>query len=172
MESVEVAMDVSEKSYSLSEWVLTYDFGILLSLLDLLEPHLVASFEEFEMDLTVMSAMEEDKALKASLYSLANDEEERGEQSRNILFRSLFAASYAVFEHKMTLISNRVQGEANNPFSVADMRSRSLLDRAKRYLETLGVDFPALGSDWKEITTFQQIRNKIMPRGRVCRKKP
>ena len=52
-----------------------------------------------------------------------------------------------------------------SPFSIEDMRSRSILNRAKTYLIRLGVDFPARDSDWQVIRNYAEIRNKLMHEG-------
>ena len=58
-----------------------------------------------------------------------------------------------------------MQGVSGTPFSVKDLGGASPTDRAKKYLEILGVNFPAQSYDWKEITTYREIRNRIMHEG-------
>ena len=57
-----------------------------------------------------------------------------------------------------------------SPFSVDDIRPRSILDSTKTYLTRLGVDFPAQDSDWQVIKKYSEIRNKLMHEGGVSLK--
>ena len=155
----------NEKNWSFSEYAFTYEFSVHRSFLVLLESLLTESLDEFQMDMTATASLEEDEALRESLFDFLRDQEERGEQYKGILFNSFFSASFALFESKMMLICSQVKRDVGSQFSVGDMRGGSHLGRAKMYLEKLGVDFPAQGSDWKEINTFQKIRNKIMHEG-------
>ena len=86
---------------------------------------------------------------------------------RSILLNSFFAASFALFEHLLARTCERVRNSSGNPFTVRDMSGGSPTDRAKKYLETLGVEFPSSGSEWKEVTTLRDIRNNLMHNGGV-----
>ena len=107
----------------------------------------------------------EEEAVQDELYSLLYDEEDRWGQFKNILFNSFFAASFALFEHKLRNICERAQTAMGSPFSMEDIRSGPVLDRAKTYLTKLGVDFPAQDSDWQVIRYYAEIRNKLMHEG-------
>ena len=87
------------------------------------------------------------------------------EHFKVILMNSFFCSSFALFEYHLARLCQRVQSFSGSPFSVKDLGGASSTDRAKKYLETLGVNFPAQGYDWKEITTYREIRNRIMHEG-------
>ena len=164
-ESIDMDKSAAESSYSLFEAELTLEFGILRDLQYLLESQLIENFDEGCKNLAIEAGIEEDGNLRNALYSAADELEQRGEQFKSMLFNSLFSTSFALFEHKIMLICERIQRNVGTPFSVDDLRGGSPLNRAKRYLETVGVDFPNQGSGWKELNNFQQIRNKIMHEG-------
>ena len=78
---------------------------------------------------------------------------------------SFFSSSFALFEHQMLRICKEAQKHSGSRFSVKDMGGSSPIDQSKKYLERLGLDFPAGGSDWKEIVRYRQIRNLVMHGG-------
>ena len=78
---------------------------------------------------------------------------------------SFFSASFALFESQLMRICRSAQRNCGSPFSEKDLGSSSPTDRAKTYLQKLGVPFPADTAEWQEITAYREIRNKIMHEG-------
>ena len=99
------------------------------------------------------------------LYALLGGEESRGEEFKTILFNSLFAASFALFEHKLYAVCRQVQQATGNPFSAEDIRGRNRIDSIKKYIEAFGIEVPLADSEWQELRRYQEVRNKIMHEG-------
>ena len=143
-------MNIPPNPWAIGEFWLIDEFGVHRNLLDLLDPQLDRLLLERQNVLKEAAESTEGDE-QHELYSLLDDEEDIGEQFKNILFNSFFAASFALFEHKLRTICQRAQTAMGSPFSVDDISSRSILNRAKTYLIRLGVDFPARDSDWQVI---------------------
>ena len=158
-------MTAYRNPWHFGEWWLTGEFDGYQSLLALLDEELQARLSEREEGLREASESAESLAMQIDLEMVIADEGIEGEKFRSILFNSFFAASFALFEHKLSTICLQVQGASGTPFTVNDMRTSSRLYGPKSYLERLGIDFPAQGSDWQEITTYQKLRNSIMHHG-------
>ena len=94
-----------------------------------------------------------------------SDEYHERMEFRAILMNSFFSASFALFENQLLRICRSAQRNSGSPFSVRDLGSSSPIDRAKTYLQKLGVAFPADTADWQEVTRYREIRNKIMHEG-------
>ena len=145
-------------------WIIN-EFDAHRDLLELLDPQLDLLLRDRKQVLIDAARSTPEEAVKDELYSLLYDEEERGEQFKNILFNSFFAASFALFEHKLQRICQRAQAACGSLFSLDDIHGRSVLNRAKTYLTGLGVDFPAQDSGWQVIRNYAGIRNKLMHEG-------
>ena len=157
-------MNIPPNPWAFGEFWPINEFDVHRDLLGLLDPQLNSLLRERKEVLEeVMNSTEE--AVEAELAGLLYDEEERGEQFKGILFNSFFLASFALFEHKLQTICRRAQAAMGSPFSVDDLGRSAVLDRSKKYLTKLGVDFPAQDSDWKEIRNYADIRNRLMHEG-------
>ena len=162
MGSADLSKGTAAKNRSFYEYVFTHEFDAYRSLPYMMESQVVATMDALLTDLEATAAAEDDEELRHSLYGLLSGEEERRERSKSILFNSLFTASYALFEHKMSQLCDQVQRGASKLSLDADKEKGSGLDRAKDYLKALEVDFPAQGSDWEEIVNYKKVRNLIM----------
>ena len=157
-------MRIPPNPWAFDEFWIIDEFVVHRDLLDLLDPQLDSLLRERKQVL-IEAAESIEEAVQDELYFLLYDEEERGERFKNILFNSFFAASFALFEHKLRTICQQAQTAMGSPFSVDDIRPRSILDSTKTYLTRLGVDFPAQDSDWQVIKKYSEIRNKLMHEG-------
>ena len=158
-------MNIPPNPWAFGEFWIIDEFSVHRDLLGLLDPQLDSLLRERKEALKEAAESTEEEAVQEELHILLYDEEDRGEQFKNILFNSFFAASFALFEHKLRTICQRAQTAMGSPFSVDDIRPQSTLDSAKTYLTRLGVDFPAQDSDWQVIKNYAGIRNKLMHEG-------
>lgn len=155
-------MKTPPNPWAFGEFWIVNEFGVHRDLLDLLDPQLDLLLRDRQRVLIDAAESIPDEAVQDELYSLLYDEAERGEQ---ILFNSFFAASFALFEHKLQKICQRARAATGSLFSLDNIHAGSVLDRAKTYLSGLGVDFPAQDSDWQVIRNYAGIRNKLMHEG-------
>ena len=160
-----LGMVIPREQWSFFEWVFTSEFEVQLELLDVLDEALDASLANIQQGLRTAVGSVEDEEEYAELYALLGGEESRGEEFKTILFNSLFAASFALFEHKLSAVCRQVQKAAGSPFSADDIRGRNRMDSIKRYLEAFGIEVPLEDSEWQELSRYQEVRNKIMHAG-------
>ena len=158
-------MKIPPNPWAFGEFWIINEFDVHRNLLDLLDPQLDSLLRDRKQVLIDAAESTEVEAVQEELYSLLYDEEERGEQFKNILFNSFFSASFALFEDKLQKICQRAQTATGSLFSLGNIHAGSVLDRAKTYLTGLGVDFPSQDSDWHVIRNYAGIRNKLMHEG-------
>lgn len=133
--------------------------------LDLLEPVVESALKYWQEEAEVQAVRIEDPEQQGAYSAFAADQQGEHERFKNILMNSFFASSFALFEHQVLRICYEAQTHSRTPFSVKDIGGASPVDRAKKYLETLGMNFPADGSDWQEVVKYRQIRNLLMHEG-------
>ena len=85
-----------------------------------------------------------------------------------VLMNSLLVSSFSLFESLLFQTCERAKKLSGNPISVSDWGNFSM-DRAKRYLELLGVDVPASSVGWKEAKDIQKVRNAIVHGGGILK---
>ena len=162
-------MTMQRTSFSGAEWRLTGEFELYRSLLALLDQELHSRLRERREVLEEAIDSTQDEAIQIELDLIISDEGVEGEKFKSILFNSFFVASFALFEHKLSIICEGAQKTSSTPFSVDDRGlNRGLnMARAKTYLQKIGVEVPVQDSGWQEITNYQKLRNKIMHGGAV-----
>ena len=134
--------------------------------LDLAEPHLETTWQDFLREIEQQAQQIDDKRGREEFYEFYVPEEYFDHQELLvILTHSFFVASFALFENQLLQICKNAQRKCGNPISVGDLGSRSPTDRAKTYLAKLGIQFPADTPEWSEITKYREIRNKIVHQG-------
>ena len=129
--------------------------------LDLVDPHLEKTLENWEQAIEQQAQKIEDEDERSEFYEFHSDEYHEHLEFKVILMNSFFSACFALFENELLRTCQRAQRHSGSPFSVGDLGSFSFTDRAKRYLQRLGVEFPADPARWQEITRYREIRNKI-----------
>ncbi len=133
--------------------------------LDLVEPHLEDTLRDWEQTIEQQAQQIDDEDARDEFYEFHSDEYHERLEFRGILMNSFFSASFALFENQLMRICRSAQRKCGSPFSVRDLGSSSPTDRAKTYLQKLGVPFPAETAEWQEITKYREIRNTIMHEG-------
>ena len=135
--------------------------------LDLVEPHLKETLRYWEQAIEQQAQQIDDEDERNEFYEFHSEEYHERLEFRVILMNSFFSACFALFENQLLRICQSAQRNCGSPFSVRDLGSSSPTDRAKMYLQKLGVAFLADTKEWQEITKYREIRNKIMHEGRV-----
>ena len=133
--------------------------------LDLVEPHLDNTLRDWEQAIERQAQQIDDEDVRDEFYEFHSDEYHERLGFRGILMNSFFSASFALFENQLMRICRSAQRNYGSPFSVKDLGSSSPPDRAKTYLQKLGVLFPVDTAEWREITKYREIRNKIIHEG-------
>ena len=149
-----------------AEWFLmSHRWELHSRFLDLVEPHLENTLRDWEQAIEQQAEELDDDDTRDMFYDFHSDEYHERLEFKGILMNSFFSASYALFENQLTGICQNAQDNSGSPFSAKDLRSSSPVGRATTYLQKLGVPVPVGTPAWKEITTYREIRNKIMHEG-------
>ena len=149
-----------------AEWFLrSYRWELHSRFLDLVEPHLESTLRDWEHVIEQQAQEIDDEDARDEFYEFHSDEYHERLEFKSIMMNSFFSASFALFENQLIGICQSVQRDSGSPFSVKDLGSSSPTNRAKTYLHKLGVLFPTDGSEWQDITSYREIRNKIMHEG-------
>ena len=149
-----------------AEWFLmSHRWELHSRFLDLVEPHLENTLRDWEQAIEQQAQQIDDEEARDEFYEFHSDEYHERLEFRGILMNSFFSASFALFENQLIRICRSAQRNGGSPFSVKDLGSFPPTDRAKTYLQKLGVPFPADTAKWQEITDYREVRNKIMHEG-------
>ena len=124
-------MRIPPNSWVFGEFWIIDEFVVHRDLLDLLDPQLDSLLRERKQVLIEAAESTEVEGVQEEIYGLLYDEDNRGEKFKNILFNSFFVASFALFEHKLRDICQRVQTAMGSSFSVDDISPRAILDQCQ-----------------------------------------
>lgn len=84
----------------------------------------------------------------------------------NIMRSTLLISIYSFFEERLVLICKSYETEEGLMFD--DIRGRSVIDRAKKYIEkVIKMDFPSNNEHWKHLREINLIRNCIVHNGGI-----
>ena len=145
--------------------LISHKWEIHSRFLDLVEPHLEKTLRDWEQAVEQHAQQIDEEEARAEFYEFHSDEYHERMEFGVILMNSFFSASFALFENQLLWMCRSAQRHSGSPFSVRDLGSSSPIDRAKLYLQRLGVAFPADTQEWHEVTRYREIRNKIMHEG-------
>ena len=135
-------------------------------LLDLVDKRLEEGLSSLEQEEEAIAGqLDIEEQLEYEAY-LAERYQER-QELKSIFFSSLFAGSFALFEHELVRICERAKRESGNPISVKDFGGRDYLENTKRYLRKLGMTLPVGSPEWQQAVRCRTIRNKIMHDGGI-----
>ena len=146
------------------KWMMERDWQMYSRFLGLMKPRIEETIQAWQQEVDGELERIKDPESKDVFLDLSIDEFHELSELRALLMNSFFSASYALFEHQLTKICEIARKYAESPFSVDDLK-HSPLERAKQYLTILGVHFPSDTLAWRQIRTYQEIRNKLMHEG-------
>ena len=130
-----------------------------------MELHLEDTLRDGEQPIEQQAQQIDDEDARDEFKEFHSDEYHERLEFRGILMNSVFSAPFALFENQLMRICRIAQRHCGNPFSVKNLGSSSPIDRAKTYLQKLGVPFPADTAEWQEIIKYREVGNKIMHEG-------
>ena len=133
--------------------------------LESLDPHVEGLLQKFEQFVDAEAQQIQDEWEKAEYYEYRGDEHSELEEFRTILLNSFFAASFALFEHRLVKICQWADKHYRNADSVRAARHFFPMDKAVSRIGETGINFPTESREWKEILNYKTIRNKIMHSG-------
>ena len=82
---------------------------------------------------------------------------------KKLKLESTFLSSYSLFEHFFKSFTEIYKEYYELQLAVDDLNGNNYINKSKRYLEkVINLNLESLNPNWKEITNFQRIRNKIV----------
>ena len=147
------------------EFVVSYDMNLYHQCLDHFDSLLENEHQEWEKAVDERAQNIPDKRTREDFLDFISEEYGERIEFHSILLNSFFAASFAMFEHRLYQLCCRAKNDSGNPFSVKDIRGRSSTEQAGKYLTALGIPFPNNTNLWQEIMRYREIRNLIMHEG-------
>lgn len=144
---------------------IVHDMNLYRKFLDSLESRVEEALQDWQQDIDKEAERIEDEEYRAAFYEFHSEEYYDIQHYKVILMNSFFTSCFALFEYHLVRICEGVQQRTQSPFSINDLKPRSITERAKVYLTKLGIAFPSDSPEWSEIARYQQIRNKIMHAG-------
>ena len=87
---------------------------------------------------------------------------------KRTLMNSLFVASVALFEYRLSRICELAQRRSGNPIAITDL-GRFDMDKARTYLDKLGVQVPTGNTDWNDVKRCDRIRNRVVHEGALIK---
>ena len=148
------------------DFIISHKVGMYRNLLDLVERQMENDLEELAQGAEKAASQLEDDHGRYEYQEYLSEEYLEREVYKGILLHAFFASSFALFEHELVRVCEWARREAKSPFSVKDFGRRDYMNDVKKYLKTLGVDFPAGTMEWKQATEYRTIRNKITHEGK------
>lgn len=152
-------------SFDHEEFVVDYQMNIFRQYLIHLETLFEDEFRNWDDAVETRAQKIPDETDRQEFYDYMSEDYFERLAFRHILLNSFFAASFAMFEHRLCQHCYHIQNYLQSSCSVDDLRISSRMDRADKYLRGLGVPFPNKSNLWKEIKRYQEMRNRIMHEG-------
>jgi hypothetical protein len=87
---------------------------------------------------------------------------------KRTLMNSLFVASVSLFEYRLSRICELAQRRSGNPIAITDL-GRFDMDKARTYLDKLGVQVPTGNTDWNDVKRCDRIRNRVVHEGALIK---
>ena len=149
------------------EWdqlLICQEFAGYQKLVCSMDEHVGQKHQELRRELDNIAARLTDAEERDAFNDYRVEEYLELEHSKRILMHSLFVASVSLFEFRFFHICERAKRLSRNPIGVTDLGQFSM-QKAKLYLDRLGVEVPAASAEWRDANIFQQIRNRIVHQG-------
>ena len=160
---------------ALEEMVIDFEWQKYCGFLDTIEPYLTELTTNWNQEIEDKAQEIEDEDERSQFHAFSADDYENFHQFNVILANSFFSTAYFFFEHSLMRMCQRSKTIHKCPFSVMDIKSRTNLDRAKKYMKRLGIQFPSDAPEWTDIKRYNKIRNAIahsggivLPNWRAC----
>lgn len=147
------------------EFVISHRVNAYRNLLELVDRQFEKDLSELAQEVKRAASQLEDDYGGSEYPEYLIEEYLEREEYKGIFLNSIFATSFALFEHELIKVCEWARTTTDNPFSVKDFGGRDHMGNVKRYLKKVGVAFPADTFEWKQATEYRTIRNKVMHEG-------
>ena len=135
---------------------------VIKDYLNQFDEYLKNKTKEINKNITEWQNSEKEKEYSAIDYYLG-DYINYNSNFRKLKIESTFLSSYSLFEHFFKTFTEIYKNHYDLQLSIDDLNGNNYISKSKRYLEkVVNLNLESLNSDWKEITNFQKIRNKIV----------
>lgn len=155
----------------IEEGLTLHEIEKLHRFLNLLEPHILKSRQDWEKKIKQQAQRIQDPKERDEFLDFLSDEYWEFEEYERILRNSFLVTVYAFLEVRLGWFCLTMQKRRKLPISWRDLRGEDALDRARLYLEKLGsLKFPVSSKEWQNIRRYEKLRHYIVHRaGRVRR---
>ena len=150
-------------------YIITDKMDLYRRCLEHCESLLQDDLEKWERDWLETTNDFEDEYTRNQFDQFVHGEHADRLEFQSIVLSTFFLAAFAMFEHELIGFCRRAKQHSNSQLSMDNFGTRSPTEKAKKYLKSLGVDFPANSPEWSEITRYREIRNGIMHKGGTLR---
>lgn len=157
--------------YEIEEGLTLHEIEKLHRFLNLLEPQIVQSKQDWERKIKQQASQIQDSQERDEFLDFSSDEYWEFEEYERILRNSFLVTVYAFLEARLGWFCSAIQKRRKLSISWRDLRGEDALDRARQYLEKLGgLKFPVNGKEWQNIRRYEKLRHYVVHRaGRVRR---
>lgn len=130
--------------------------------LNVLSTQLKVAAKEHAKRVDVEAAKIEDERSRDEFYEFASEEHwSYTEGFPNMLYNSLFLASYAFLENEVYHVARLAGKKAKEVFDVSDIGGQDYLESANVYMQKLTPIRISSLKDWQTLKEFQRLRNII-----------
>ena len=152
---------------ALEEMAIEFEWQKYNGFLEVMEPYLSELTTNWNQEIEDKAQELEDEEERSDFFAFFADDYENFRQFNVILANSFFSTAYFFFEHSLMMMCQRTKTIHDCPFAVTDINARTNLDRAKKYMKRLGVQFPSNVPEWSEIKRYNTVRNAIAHNGGI-----
>ena len=159
-------MAIREGSDSIDEGTIVYELDRFSGYLDLLEPHIQKSRQEWEKDIEEQASSIDDPVEKDDFYDWHSDTIWDFEEYQAILCNYFLVTVYAYMEARLGRLCERVRRKRKLHISWRDLKGFGRLEQAVKYLELVGeLESPKQAKDWETMQKYGELRNRIVHEG-------
>lgn len=150
----------------IEEGLTLHEVEKLKRFLDLLEPHIDQSRQDWDEKVQQQASKIQDPLERDEFLDFSSEEYWEFEEYERILRNSFLVTIYAFLEARLGWFCSTIEKRRSLPVSLKDMRGEDVLDRARKYLEKLGgFTFPINSTEWRNIRRYEKLRHYIIHRG-------
>jgi len=147
------------------EGTTVYQLDILSRYLDLLEPHIEQSRQEWKKDIEARASSIEDPEEKDEFFDWHSDTNWDFEEYHSIFCNYFLVTVYAAMEARLGQLCEMVRRKRKLRISWSDLKDGGL-GKASKYLELVGeIQSPKQENEWKTVRMYGELRNRIVHDG-------
>lgn len=150
---------------SFDDSITVYQLNRLSGYLDLLEPYIAKSWQEWQKDIEDEASSIDDPVAKEDFFEWHSDTNWDFEEYQAIFCNYFLVTVYALMEARLGRLCETVRRKKKLQISWGDLRG-GRLERAVKYLELVGeLESPKQQTEWETVQMYGELRNRIVHYG-------